>query len=400
MATALLPPTLADLDVAGKRVLLRVDFNVPLDGETVTDDNRIRGALPTIRRLRDAGARLVLCSHLGRPKGKGHEPQYSTLPAAEKLAELLGAEVVFAHSVVGDDVTQLSRELPAGGVMMIENLRFHPGEKDNDPEFAKQLAALGDVYVDDAFGAMHRPDASIVGVAALLPGAVGLLVQKEVEALGFLMANDNRHERAPFAAILGGAKVSDKIGVIESLSKRVDHLLIGGAMAYTFLAATGVPVGASRVEADKLDLAKQLLAKCQTRSVKVHLPVDHVVADRFAEDATAETVSTIPDGKMGLDIGPASLSAWAAVLGTCRTVFWNGPMGVFEWDRFAAGTQGVARLLAGSSAHTIVGGGDSAAALAKFGLADRVTHVSTGGGASLELIEQGDLVGLQALRRK
>jgi 3-phosphoglycerate kinase len=396
--SSLLPPTLDQLDFANKRVLLRVDFNVPLEGGVVTDDTRIRGALPTIARLRAGNAKVVACSHLGRPKGKGFEKDYSMEPVAARLAELVDVEVVFAHDVVGDDVTQLAKELPPGGILVVENLRFNPGEKDNDPEFAKQLAALGEVYVDDAFGAMHRADASIAGVPQHLPGAVGLLVQKEVEALGGLLTA-NRIELAPFAAILGGAKVSDKIGVIESLSMRVDHLFVGGAMAYTFLAAQGVPVGASKIEADKLDLAKQLLAKCQGRGVKVHLPVDHVVADRFAEDAKPEIVATIPDGKMGLDLGPATLREWGAILGTCRTVFWNGPMGVFEWDAFSGGTRGIAEALATSSAHTVVGGGDSAAALAKFGLQDRMSHVSTGGGASLEFLEQGDLVGLQALRK-
>jgi len=252
--------------------------------------------------------------------------------------------------------------------------------------------------VNDAFGAMHRADASIAGVPKLLSGAVGLLVQREIEALGQLLSTENRIERAPFAAILGGAKVSDKIGVIEALSKRIDHLFVGGAMAYTFLAAQGEPVGSSKIESDKLDLARQLLQKCQTRGVRVHLPVDHVVASTFAADAAPQIVDRIPEGKMGLDIGPATLRAWSTVLGTCRTVFWNGPMGVFEWDAFAAGTRGVAETLAASSAYTVVGGGDSAAALAKFGFQERVSHVSTGGGASLEFLEHGELVGLRALR--
>jgi phosphoglycerate kinase len=399
MAVSILPKTLADLDVAGKRVFLRVDFNVPLEDGRVTDDTRIRGARPTLRALRAKGAKLVVASHLGRPKGKGHEPAWSMEPAAARLAELLEAEVVFAHDVVGDEVADLARELPPGGVMVIENLRFHPGEKSNDPAFARQLAALAEVYVDDAFGAMHRGDASIEGVAQLLPGGVGLLVQKEVEVLGSLLSTENRLERAPFAAILGGAKVSDKMGVIEALSKRIDHLFVGGAMAYTFLRVQGVPVGSSKVEEDKLDLARQILEKCKARNVRVHLPIDHVVADRFAEDAAGEVVTAIPDGRMGLDIGPATVKAWGEVLSSCRTVFWNGPMGVFEWDTFAAGTRGVAELLAASSGFTVVGGGDSAAALAKFGLQEKVTHVSTGGGASLELLEQGDLVGLRALRR-
>jgi phosphoglycerate kinase len=395
---AILPKTLADLDVAGKRVFLRVDFNVPMEDGKITDDTRIRGALPTITALREKKAKVVIGSHLGRPKGKGHEPAYSMEAAAARLAELADVEVVFAHDVVGDEVAELSKELPAGGVMVVENLRFHPGEKDNDPEFAKQLAQLGDVYVDDAFGCMHRPDGSIVGVAKHLPGGVGLLVQKEVEVLGGLLTDEGRQARYPFAAILGGAKVSDKIGVIEALSKRIDHLFVGGAMAYTFLKAQGLPVGSSKIEADKLELATQLLEKCKTRNVRVHLPIDHVVASEFSEGAAAEVATTIPDGKMGLDIGPATVAEWGKVLAQCRTIFWNGPMGVFEWDAFAGGTKGIAQVLATSTANTIVGGGDSAAALAKFGLQEKVSHVSTGGGASLELLEGGDLVGLEALR--
>jgi len=391
------PPTLDDLTIDGHRVLVRVDFNVPLDGETVTDDTRIRGALPTIRELRERGARVVLASHLGRPKGKA-TPALSLLPAAARLAELLECDVVFSHDTVGDDVVQLAKELPAGGVMVVENLRFHAGEKANDGDFARQLAALGELYVDDAFGAMHREHASITGVPALLPHrAAGRLVQREVEALGALLATDNRLERAPFAAILGGAKVSDKIGVIESLSRRVDHLFVGGAMAYTFLAAQEQPVGSSRVEHDKLELANDLLARCSRRGVKVHLPVDHIVAEEFSADAPPATVTSIDDGWMGLDIGPQTLAAWAEVLGRCQTILWNGPMGVFEWDSFAGGTRGVAEAMAASDGFTVVGGGDSAAAVAKFGLSDRMTHVSTGGGASLEFLEHGDLPGLRAL---
>lgn len=395
--SAVLPPTLPDLDFAGKRVLLRVDFNVPLEDGTITDDTRIRGALPTLSRLRDAGAKIIACSHLGRPKGKGFEKEYSMQPVAERLATVLDAEVVIPEDLFGDEVVALTKDLP-GGIMVLENLRFDVGEKDNDPEFARKLAALGDVYVNDAFGAMHRPDASIVGVPQHLPGAVGLLVQKEVEALSALLSAENRLDKAPFGAILGGAKVSDKLGVIEALSKRIDHLFVGGAMAYTFLAAQGQPVGTSKIESDKLDLARQLLAKCQTRGVKVHLPVDHVVSASFAEDSPSMVVETIPEGQMGLDIGPETLRAWGNILATCRTLFWNGPMGVFEWDAFSGGTRGVAEALAASPAHTVVGGGDSAAALAKFGLQERISHVSTGGGASLEFLEKGDLVGLQALR--
>lgn len=323
----------------------------------------------------------------------------SLLPAADHLAGLLDHEVVFSHDTIGDDVAQLARELPADGIMVIENLRFDPREEKGDPEFARALAALGELYVNDAFGAMHRAHASIAGVPQHLPSAMGLLVQKEVEFLGGLL-HGGGPERSPVGAILGGAKVSDKIGVIDALSKRIDHLFIGGAMAYTFLAAMDVPVGASRVEEDKLDLAERLLTRCQNRGVRVHLPIDHVVADRFAEDAIPETVETIPEGSMGLDIGPMTLERWRETLERCRTLFWNGPMGVFEWDAFAAGTRGVAEILANSDAITVVGGGDSAAAANKFGVADRMTHISTGGGASLEYLEKGDLPGLAALRRK
>ncbi|MBX2801393.1 MAG: phosphoglycerate kinase [Myxococcales bacterium] len=391
-------PTLDDLEVRRKRVLLRVDFNVPLDGESVADDTRIRAALPTIRTLQEREAKLVIATHLGRPKGKV-DPSYSVIPAAARLAELLDTEVVFAHSTVGDEVTQLANELPPGGVMVLENLRFDPGETAGDPAFAKALAANGEVFVNDAFGAMHRSHASITGVPEHLPCAAGPLVQRELEALGALLDPQQRLQRAPFAAILGGAKVSDKIGVIEALSRHLDHLFVGGAMAYTFLAAQDEPVGASRVEADKVELAGTLLEKCRARGVHVHLPQDHVVATEFSEHAEPSTVATLADGQMGLDIGPDTLRAWTEVLSSCRTVFWNGPMGVFEWDSFSGGTRGVAESLATASAKTIVGGGDSAAALARFGLSDAMDHVSTGGGASLEYLEQGDLVGLQALRR-
>jgi phosphoglycerate kinase len=389
------PKTLDDLDFENKTVLCRVDFNVPLDGETITDDNRIREALPTIRKLMEKANKVVLCSHLGRPKD-APDPKYSVLPAAARLAELLGVEVTFAHDPVGDEVQKLIADAPAGSVFVLENLRFFPGEKNNDPEFAAQLAALADVYVDDAFGTMHREDASIVGVPAILEGAVGLLVQKEVEAIGRLLTRPER----PFGAVLGGAKVSDKIEVIDRLSQKVDHLFIGGAMAYTFLAAQGVPVGASRVEADYLEFAKKMITDLAARGCALHLPVDHVVAEKFAEDATPTVVDTIPDGQMGLDIGPKTAKAWTEILLGCKSLLWNGPMGVFEWDAFSGGTKAIAEAFANAPGFTVVGGGDSAAAVAKFHLADRIKHVSTGGGASLEYLKAGDLVGLEALRRR
>ncbi len=388
-------PTLADLEVRGKTVLLRVDFNVPMNGEQISDDTRIRGAMPTIQKLREGGAKLVICSHLGRPKS-GRAPEFSLLPAAERLAEILGEEVVFSHDTVGDEVVALARELPQNGVMVLENLRFDPREQAGDEGFARQLAAVADVFVNDAFGAMHRSDASITGVVAFLPSAVGLLVQAEVEALGQLI---NRPER-PFGAILGGAKVSDKIGVIESLVKKVDHLFIGGAMSYTFLAAQGIAVGRSKVETDKVEFAKELIARMVEKGVTLHLPIDHVTAAEFAENAEPHTVTEIPDSAMGLDIGPATVKAWGETFAKCKTLFWNGPLGVFEWDAFSGGTRGVAEAFASSGAYTVVGGGDSAAAAAQFGVADRVNHVSTGGGASLEYLENRDLVGLAALRRR
>ncbi|MBN2801357.1 MAG: phosphoglycerate kinase [Deltaproteobacteria bacterium] len=386
-------PTLETLSFRDKRVLVRVDFNTPLKDGAVSDDTRIRRAIPTIQALRDQGAKVVLCSHLGRPKGKP-DPALSLLPVAARLAELLDSEVVFAHEVISDEVVQLAKELPPRGVMLLENLRFDPREKAGDDEFAKALAAVGEVYVSDAFGTMHRAHASVTGVARHLPSAAGLLVQAEIEALSRLVEEPAR----PFAAILGGAKVSDKIDMIDALSKRVDRLFIGGAMAYTFLSARGVPVGSSRVESDKVELAASLLRKCENRGVKVYLPVDHVVAATFAEDATSTRVTEIPEGQMGLDIGPATLAQWSELLAPCETVFWNGPMGVFEWDAFAAGTKGVAEILADLQGFTVVGGGDSAAAIAHFGMEDRVNHVSTGGGASMAYVEQGDLPGLKALR--
>ncbi|MEN9785613.1 MAG: hypothetical protein RLZZ299_877 [Pseudomonadota bacterium] len=385
--------TLDTMDLAQRRVLLRVDFNVPMDHGQISDDTRIRAALPTIKRLRDAGCSLVIASHLGRPKGP--DPSQSLEPAAARLAELLDDEVIFSHEVVGDDVELLAKELPPGGVMVLENLRFHPGEKDGDDAFAAELAKLGQVFVNEAFGTMHRPEASMVAVVKHFEvTGVGLLVQKELEALGRCLHGAER----PYVAILGGAKVSDKIDVIESLAQRVDTLLVGGAMAYTLMAARGLPVGASRVESDKISLARRLLDRCAERGVTVMLPEDHVVNDSLASEAPPRVVATMDEGDMGLDIGPATVARYAAAIAGAKTVAWNGPMGVFEREAYAGGTRGVAEACAASSAYTVVGGGDSAAAAEAFGLAARFTHVSTGGGASLEFLEGKDLPGIKALR--
>ncbi len=393
--TARSTPTLADLDVTGKTVLVRVDFNVPLDGDRITDDTRIREALPTIRALMTTADRVVIASHLGRPKGQA-KPEYSLLPAAAALADLLDVEVLFAHDTVGEEVAQLIQESPKGSVIVLENLRYFAGEQENDPEFARQLAALADVYVDDAFGTMHREDASIVGVPALLPSAMGLLVAKEVEALSTLLLAPKR----PFVAVLGGAKVSDKIEIIDRLSAKVDHLFVGGAMAMTFLAALGTPVGKSKVETSHLELAKALVGTLKERGCTLHLPIDHVVGPTFAENAEPTVVTEIPDDQMALDIGPATAAAWTALLASARTLFWNGPLGVFEWPAFAGGTRAIAEAFAQSNGFTVVGGGDSAAAVAQLGAADKIKHVSTGGGAALEFVRDGDLVGLAALRRR
>ena len=386
--------TLSDLDLSGRRVLVRVDFNVPMDGDTVTDDTRIRGALPTIQAILDAGGTPVLMSHLGRPKG-APDPAYSLRPVAAVLDALLDAPVVFCDETVGDAAEACVDGAASGSVVLLENTRFLPGETANDADLSAQMARLGDVFVSDAFGSVHRAHASTAGVAAQLPHAAGKLLEREVTFLTKALDDPER----PFVAVLGGAKVSDKIGVIEALAPKVDHLLIGGAMAYTFLAGLGHSVGTSLVEADRTDDAFRLYEQFKDTLV---LPSDHVVADAFSADAETRVVSgEIPDGWMGLDIGPASRERYAELIGTARTVIWNGPMGVFELAPFAGGTLAVAQALADATADhdalTVVGGGDSVAALNQSGLADAVTHVSTGGGAMLEFMEGQTLPGLAAL---
>jgi phosphoglycerate kinase len=372
---------LDDLDVDGKRVLVRVDFNVPLEDGRITDDTRIRAALPTLERLRERGARLLLAAHLGRPKDR--EPELSLRPAAERLGELLGTEVRLAPDL--DDV-------PDGDVVMLENIRFEPGETKNDPELARRLAGLADAYVDDAFGAAHRAHASTEGVAHLLPAAAGLLLQREVKTLTGILENPAR----PLVAIVGGAKVTDKIGVLEAFLERADLILLGGAMAFPFLRVQGHAIGDSLCAEEDLEPARQLL---EAGAAKLSLPVDLVLGDRFAADARRRNLDgvDVPDGWMGLDIGAHTAQAYAGEIAGAGSVFWNGPMGAFELEPFAAGTRAIAKAVAAASGTTVVGGGDSGAALVQFGLADRVTHLSTGGGASLELIEGKPLPGVEAL---
>jgi len=392
-------PGLDDLGaVEGRHVLVRVDFNVPLDQGRVADDLRIEESLATIRRLRHAGARMVLMSHLGRPEGAVVE-SLRLAPVAQRLSELLGDEVAVATDVVGDSARRMVEGLGDGHLGLLENLRFEAGEEANDDTFADALAGLGQAYVNDAFGAAHRAHASVVGVPARLrPAVAGELLRAEVEVLSRLLASPER----PFVAILGGAKVSDKLGVISNLLERVDRLIVGGAMAFTFLAARGYDVGTSRVEEDRLDDVRDLLARAEDAGVEVHLPIDVAVADHFAEDADRREVpaDAMPDGWMGLDIGPDTISRYAAAIGDAGTVLWNGPMGVFEWDAFSAGTNGVARAVAACDGFTVIGGGDSAAAVRKAGLAAQVSHVSTGGGASLEFLEGVDLPGVAALAQQ
>ncbi len=390
--------TVEDIDVKGKRVLVRCDFNVPQDDNgNITDDRRIREALKTIRYLIDNNAKVILCSHLGRPKGE-FNMKYSLAPVAKRLSELLGKEVKLAKDVIGEDAKALANSLNDGDVMLLENVRFHKEEEANDPEFSKALASLAEVYVNDAFGTAHRAHASTAGVANYLPAVCGFLIKKEIEVMGNALNNPAR----PFVAILGGKKVSDKISVIENLIDKVDTLIIGGGMAYTFFKAKGYEVGKSICELDKVDLAKGLLDKAEKKGVKLLLPIDNVIATEFSNDAERKVVPSneIPADWEGLDIGPETIKMFAEELKNAKTVVWNGPMGVFELDNFAVGTNKIAEVLATLDAVTIIGGGDSAAAVEKGGYADKMTHISTGGGASLEFLEGKDLPGISCLLDK
>ncbi|WP_319801600.1 phosphoglycerate kinase [Bhargavaea beijingensis] len=386
-----------DLDVTGKRVFVRVDFNVPLDGGHITDDTRIRAALPTIEKLAGSGAKVILASHLGRPKGQVNEDM-RLAPAGKRLSELLGKDVRILPESTGDTVKEAVASMQDGDVVLLENVRFHEGEEKNEPELAKQFAELADLYVNDAFGAAHRAHASTAGIAEHLPAASGLLMEKELDVLGKALAEPER----PFTAIIGGAKVKDKIGVIDHLLDKVDHLLLGGGLSYTFTKAQGHDVGNSLVEEDKIGLAKSFIRKAEEKGVKLHIPTDAVVASEFKADAETKIVRTdsIPEGWMGLDIGPETAAEYADVIRLSKTILWNGPMGVFEMEAFAEGTKTVAQAVAETEGYTIIGGGDSAAAVEKFGLADRMDHVSTGGGASLEFMEGKELPGVSALDDK
>ncbi len=390
--------TVEDIDVTGKRVLVRCDYNVPFDSEgNITDTKRIDESIKTLRYLIDHNTKVIICSHRGRPKGTV-KPELSLAPTIPYLSKVLGQQVQMATDVVGESAKALCSNLQEGQVMMLENVRFEKGEEANDPAFAKELASLADIYVNDAFGTSHRAHASTAGVAAYLPAVCGYLIQKELQVLG----NALNHPARPFVAILGGAKVSDKIGVITALLDKIDVLIVGGGMAYTFTNALGYSIGNSLCEPDKLELAKDIMAKAKEKGVNFLIPVDNVIANKFAEDAQWQIVDSdqIPEGWMGLDIGPKSAEIFAHAIEHAGTVFWNGPLGVSEWKNFAEGTFKVAQALAHSDAYSIIGGGDSAAAVEKLGFAKQMSHISTGGGASLELIEGLELPGIACLMEK
>ena len=390
--------TIKDIDLKGKKVLVRCDFNVPMDeNQNITDNRRIVAALPTIRYLIEQNCKIILSSHLGRPKGEV-KPEFSLAPVAKELSKLLGQEVLMAKDVIGESAKSLAANLQEGQVMLLENVRFHREETDNDPEFAKQLASMAEVFVNDAFGTAHRAHASTEGVSHYLPSVSGFLIEKELKFLGDALNNPER----PFVAILGGAKVSDKIGVIDSLLEKVDTLMIGGGMAYTFFKAQGYEVGNSLCEPDKCELALSLMEKAKNKGVKLMLPVDTKIGKEFKPDTESKTVAwtEIPEGWEGFDIGEKTIEMFKNELKTAKTVVWNGPLGLFEFDQFAIGTNEIAHALAEIDATTIIGGGDSAAAVEKAGLADKMTHISTGGGASLEFLEGKKLPGIECLQDK
>ncbi|MFS0766414.1 MULTISPECIES: phosphoglycerate kinase [Peribacillus] len=390
--------SIRDIELKGKRVFCRVDFNVPMQDGKISDDTRIKAALPTISYLTEQGAKVILASHLGRPKGQVVE-ELRLAPVAERLSELSGKDVQKAEEAYGETVQSIIDNMQDGEILLLENVRFYPGEEKNDQELAKSFAALADVYVNDAFGAAHRAHASTEGIAHHLPAVAGLLMEKELSVLGKALSNPER----PFTAIIGGAKVKDKIGVIENLLEKVDHLIIGGGLGYTFIKAQGHEIGNSLLEEDKIELAKSFIESAKEKGVKLHLPIDAVVTAEFSPDAETENVDidAIPNDKMALDIGPKTSELFADVIKSSKLVIWNGPMGVFEFDKFANGTKTVARALAeANDTYSIVGGGDSAAAAEKFGLAEKMSHISTGGGASLEFMEGKELPGVMALNDK
>lgn len=387
--------TVRDIDVTGKKVLVRCDFNVPLKDGTITNDNRIVGAIPTISYLIEKGAKVILCSHLGRPKGE-FKPEFSLKPVAVRLSELLKRPVLMAEDVIGESAKAAVANMKNSDVVLLENVRYHAEETKNDPAFSKELASLAELFVNDAFGAAHRAHASTAGVTAFIPGVMGFLIEKEVSIMGKALENPEK----PFVAILGGAKVSDKIGVIENLIQKVDTLIIGGGMAYTFLFAKGGTIGKSLFEEDKVELAKELMAKAAAKGVKILLPITTVIAQDFSNDAESKVVNSleIPDDYEGMDIGPETVDLFSAEIKNAKTVIWNGPMGVFEFPNFAVGTKAIAKAVGESGAVTIIGGGDSAAAVVQLGFADKMTHISTGGGASLEFLEGKVLPGIDCLQ--
>ena len=390
--------TVKDIDLKGKKVLVRCDFNVPMDeNRNITDNTRIVAALPTIKYLLENNCAVILCSHLGRPKGE-FKPEFSLRPVAKELSKLLDKEVIMAEDVVGEDAKTKAENLKQGEILLLENVRFHREETDNDPAFSKELASMAEIYVSDAFGTVHRAHASTAGVAQYLPAVSGFLIEKELKFLGNAVSNPER----PFVAILGGAKVSDKIGVIDSLLEKVDTLIIGGGMAYTFFKAQGYEVGRSLCELDKLDLARYLMKKAEEKGIKLMLPVDTVVGKEFKEDTESKNVkcTEIPVDWEGFDIGEESIKIFSEEIKKAKTVVWNGPLGLFEFPQFAVGTNAIAKVLSEIDATTIIGGGDSAAAVRKAGLADKMTHISTGGGASLEFLEGKKLPGIECLLNK